>query len=282
MMRFRTMEWEDIPFGLSLCRSAGWNQVARDWELFLALNKNGCRVCIDQESRITGTVTTLNYGDRFGWIGMLLVERSQQRKGIGQQLLKVAFEILRSLQTTKLDATPAGRNVYLKFGFVDEYPLTRLHAKVPLNTEWPPSTARPINADDMPRVTMLDEMVFGATRTLILEWMLAGAADLAFLVEENNELQGYCFGRRGFNFTHIGPVIARDAQAAENLMRAVLGNCKGESVILDVLHHTPAWQSWLSQAGFAVQRSFTRMYRGTNAWPGVPEQQFATLGPEFS
>ena len=38
MITFRQMESADIPAGLSLCRAAGWNQLSRDWELFLRLS----------------------------------------------------------------------------------------------------------------------------------------------------------------------------------------------------------------------------------------------------
>src|SRR3954463_6678303 len=87
-MMFRKMEWTDIPSGLSLCRSAGWNQLSRDWEIFLMLDPQANRVCVDDEGNVVGTVTTIRYGNHFAWIGMVLVDPNHQRKGIGLGLLE--------------------------------------------------------------------------------------------------------------------------------------------------------------------------------------------------
>ena len=43
----------DIPAGLSLCRTAGWNQTKEDWELFLHLSPEGCCVAVVYEM-VTG------------------------------------------------------------------------------------------------------------------------------------------------------------------------------------------------------------------------------------
>ncbi|MBK5280119.1 MAG: GNAT family N-acetyltransferase, partial [Bacteroidia bacterium] len=119
MISYRTMRSDDIPAALSLCRHAHWNQLARDWEIFLQLSPHDCIVA--EQENIVGTVTTIRYQNHFSWIGMLLVDPAMQRQGIGMQLLKEALRILEHEETVKLDATPEGRTVYLKLNFVDEY-----------------------------------------------------------------------------------------------------------------------------------------------------------------
>jgi len=94
-------------------------------------------------------------------------------------------------------------------------------------------------------------------------------------------MTGYCFGRQGYNFVHVGPVVAQDFNIATKLVSAALQNCIDKAVILDTILHSSAWLSWLSSLGFIEQRPFIRMFRGSNGWPGVPEKQFAILGPEF-
>lgn len=281
MIVYRSMKPEDIMAGLSLCRFAGWNQRSRDWELFLHLSPDGCRVGIDEEGNVVGTVTTVRYQDHFSWIGMVLVDPARQRQGIGMQLLRESLKILKDEETIKLDATPAGREVYLKLNFRDEYRLSRMHTKGVFADKLAASTARPIHQLDWSSLLALDRQVFGADRQSLLEWMWKGAPPYAFVIEEKNQLKGYCFGRSGHHFTQIGPVIAQDLDSAINLVSAALRNCAGVPVILDVLHDTPEWVSWLSSIGFTEQRALIRMVRGTNAFPGVPEKQFAILGPEF-
>ena len=91
MIAYREMTPADIPAGLNLCRLAGWNQLARDWELFLQIHSKGCRVGVDDAGNVVGTVTTIPYENHFAWIGMVLVDPSKRRQGIGTQLLREAL-----------------------------------------------------------------------------------------------------------------------------------------------------------------------------------------------
>lgn len=281
MNPLRVMVQEDIPAGLALCRAAGWNQRAAEWELFLTLSPQDCRVAFDSEGNVVGTVTTVGYEDHFSWIGMLLVDPAQQRHGIGTQLLQESLNILREAETVKLDATPQGREVYLKLDFVDEYSLSRMKASRVAASILSEGQARPIMESDFHRLLEFDREVFGADREAVLRWLWNEAAQYAFITEEDNRILGYCFGRPGHNYTHIGPIIATDVKNCIDLASTALRHCTGDHVILDVLHHTQEWQTWLASAGFIEQRTFIRMYRGPNAWPGVPVRQFAVVGPEF-
>jgi GNAT superfamily N-acetyltransferase len=279
MIVYRPMKPGDIPAGLSLCRVNGWNQLARDWELFLQLGPDGCCVAMDDAGKVVGTVTTLKY-DNFSWIGMVLVDPAMQKQGIGGQLLQESLRILKNEKVVKLDATKAGREVYLKLGFVDEYLLSRMHWSAATTSVLPLSTARPLDQSDLPQLLALDREIFGAARNAVIEWIWEGAPQYAFVVEERNQIRGYCFGRRGHLFTHLGPVIAMDYKCAVQLASAALRHCSGP-VIIDAPPHTSAWIKWLSSIGFVEQRQLIRMYRGSDAGLGVPEKQFAILGPEF-
>jgi ribosomal protein S18 acetylase RimI-like enzyme len=264
-----------------LCRLAGWNQLARDWELFLTLNPDGCKVALDETGKIVGTVTTLPYQDHFTWVGMVLVDPEYRRQGIGKQLLSEALQITRNDSTVKLDATPEGREVYLKLNFVDEYRISRMYLNSPHVNTLPVTTARPAQASDFPAIVNLDLEVFGADRRPVLESNFNSAPQYAFVLEEHGKLKGFCFGRPGYNFNHTGPVVAEDASIAIQLLSAALHHQEEKPVVMDVLEHTPGWRSFVTSAGFVVLRPLLRMYRGSNDHPGIPEKQFAILGPEF-
>src|SRR5215813_8164810 len=123
------MSRADVAAGLGLCRASRWNQLSRDWECFLKLSPRGCRVAV-KEDRVIGTVATVSYQDRFSWIGMVMVDPAERRQGIGSQLLREALGLLGDRAPVRLDATPAGREVYLKLDFVDEYGLSRMETVV--------------------------------------------------------------------------------------------------------------------------------------------------------
>lgn len=281
-MIFRRMERTDIPAGLSLCRSAGWNQVARDWELFLTSDPEANRVCAGDDGAVVGTVTTIRYDNHFSWIGMVLVDPAHRRKGIGSRLLELAGEILRNEDCIKLDATPAGREVYIKLGFEDEFELSRMSASsfnVQHLTTFP--TVSSLDAANLDSVRAFDQETFGADRMALLSWMLEGSPQLAFKVVTQGKLSGYCFGRSGYLYTHIGPVVASSPDVAMALVSAALKHCGQKPVVLDVPHHNESWRDWLKLIGFSEIRSFIRMFRGKNLSPGIPENQYAILGPEF-
>lgn len=281
MITLRTMLFKDVAAGLSLCRSIGWNQLSKDWELFLKLSPDGCRVAVDENENVVGTVTTVQYADHFSWIGMVLVDPARQRQGIGMQLLKESLKILNDQGTAKLDATPAGREVYLKLGFKEEYPLTRMRCKHIGTDNLPPSHARPILKSDLEKIAAFDYRVFGADRKAVLYDLWERSPDLSFLIEEKNQLQGYSLGRAGHTYLHIGPIVSNGLKYAIQLASSALLRCGEQPAIVDSLHHTPEWLAWLASIGFFELRSLTRMYKGTNNWPGLPGKQFAILGPEF-
>jgi predicted N-acetyltransferase YhbS len=281
MFNYRPMLVSDIDAGLKLCRLAGWNQLDRDWKIFLESSPRGCRVATDERGNVVGTVTTICYDHHFSWIGMVLVDPAMRRKGIGMQLLQEALLVLNDQETVKLDATPAGREVYIKLNFADEYQLSRMHIHFVTADKLSVTKAVPMQQSDLLKVWKLDNEAFGADRRYLLNLLLEECPELAFVLNEGQRIKGYCLGRSGHNYKHIGPVVAYELEDAINLVSAALRNCMGSPAILDVNHHSTEWLQWLSSAGFAEQRPFIRMYRGPNRYPGMPEKQFAILGPEF-
>jgi len=107
----RKMLPDDIGAALRLTRIAGWNQRREDWELLLRICPDRCFVA-QHNGKVVGTVTATDYEDNVGWLGMLLVDPELRRRGIGTQLLNEAINSLSSCDTVKLDATPAGKELY--------------------------------------------------------------------------------------------------------------------------------------------------------------------------
>ena len=278
MIVYRQLTEADIPWGLALCRQAGWNQLEKDWKIFLTLSPEACLAA--EENRVIGTAATLKYGDRFSWIGMVLVDKEFRGRGIGMELLLKALDLLKRETTVKLDATPSGRQLYLKLGFVDEYPLSRM-IKPGIHHSPYVSASRVFQKGELEKIAELDFKVFGANRFPLLEWMYTSAPKMTSVFKKNNEILGYSFGRRGHKYMHIGPVVAADVNIARQIVSAALNQCKGQAVILDIPHFDRSWTAWLGSIGFEEQRPFYRMYRGPNSFPGEPEKQFAILGPEF-
>jgi GNAT superfamily N-acetyltransferase len=270
----------DIPAGLALCRAAGWNQVAEDWALLLQHSHGAARVVL-HEGAVVGTVTAVGYQHRFGWVGMVLVDERHRRRGLGTRLLSLALEGLSACGTVKLDATPAGRPVYLPLGFVDEWGLMRMETVATPVTAPGNVSVRAMRPDDLPTILAWDREVFGAARGEILARYRELAPEYARIAERGTHLAGYVFGRRGFRWDQLGPVIATDRDAAQALLATLLTHHAGRRFIVDTSLSDPHWVAWLRAIGFCDQRAYTRMFRGANRYPGRPNLQYAILGPEL-
>ena len=280
MLTFRSMTASDIPAGLALCRAAHWNQIARDWEQFLTLSPDGARVA-EHDGRVVASVATLNYGERLGWIAMVLVDPAERRQGLGTTMLTIGLDLLDRLPSVGLDATPAGYPIYVKRGFSEEYPLVRMERPAWARTSPPADRwVRPLAPADWNAVKAWDAEVFGADRSGMLDWLFAGAPQYALAVEDDGGLAGYALGRPGFASQHLGPIVARDERSAAALVSACVAEDRAPFIV-DAPLHSPGWLAWLHEAGFREQRPFIRMRRSGAPGSGRPREQFASVGPEF-
>lgn len=276
----RTMTRGDIRAGLRLCRLSGWNQLEEDWATFLEFNPGGSRLA-EKDGQVVGTVATLRFGDRFSWLSMVLVDPAARREGIGTRLLYEGLALLENESCIRLDATPAGRELYRQYGFADEYPITRLTttASVTRNAS-EKGLVRRMTEQDLPAIFARDHGTFGADREPLLRSLFARSPEYAW-VADGPEIQGYCFGRPGFLYEQLGPIIAENETVARDLLSQCLAQKTSYRLGVDAPQHSSSWLWWLKSAGFAEERSFMRMYRGDNRYPGRPDCVFATVGPEF-
>jgi GNAT superfamily N-acetyltransferase len=274
----RQMAPGDIEAGLRFCRASGWNQTSADWDCFLQANGAGCRVAL-VGGEVAGTVATLRFEDRFGWISMLLVAPELRGRGIGTALLMESLRVLSDVACVRLDATPAGKQVYDKCGFEDEYPLARMCAE--RVSAGPTEGARRMTERDFEGVLRLDREVFGADRGVVLSHLRESAPEYAWVTEWSGQIAGFALGRHGVRAEHVGPVVARDAEMAWVLASACVSANSEKPWLLDAPQHSDTWTSRLVAAGFRKERPFMRMFRGKRPEWGRPEAQFAIAGPEF-
>jgi len=280
-MRLRVMTKQDIPGGLRLNTVAGWNQTAVDWNRFLDGTTDGCFVMEDGE-KVVGTAATLPFEDRFAWISMVLVDPEYRNRGSGTQLLEQTVRHLddRGIPTLKLDATPLGKPLYEKMGFVSEYEIERWISRRAAREEGATNEAVPCQ-QPLPEILALDRAIFGADRSALLRSLREQAPDFALAIAKGTQLEGYAFGRRGLFADHCGPWMARDRETANALLAEFLRRSSRETVIVDAMKSNSTASEILQQNAFSVARSLTRMYRGPNAFPGKPDLLCAIIGPEF-
>jgi GNAT superfamily N-acetyltransferase len=276
-LQLREMSCEDIPGGLRLSQLAGWNQTALDWERFLAASPRGC-FAMETNRLIVGTAATICYENRFAWISMVLVDPDYRGQGIGTMLLERAVEYLdgAGIPAIKLDATPQGKPIYQKLGFVVEYEIERWMLRRENRT-----SRQVTGAPQIEDVCQFDQRVFGADRASLLRSLADAAPDLTQVEYEQGALTGYAFGRHGSRADHLGPWVATNLASASRLLDGFLARSGRELLFVDVVCSN-AWVPQLVKArGFEFSRPLTRMFRGRNEFPGEPGLICAICGPEF-
>lgn len=284
-MRLRTMTKEDIPDAQRLKQIAGWNQTEMDWDRFLEAGEAGCFVA-ELDGQVCGTAATISFENRFAWVGMVLVDPSRRGRGIGTRLLEQTIEYLDALRIPciKLDATPEGRPLYERLGFLPEYEIERWTLRRAAGQVAGTSEASCF-ADFPPNlledILEADRDLFGANRSFLLKSLHQQTPGLTAGITSEGKLQGYTFGRKGSFADHLGPWMANDAPAARTLLERFLTCSTRDVLIVDWLKSNSIAGQLLRSCGFSYTRPLTRMYRGENAYPGRVERLCAILGPEF-
>jgi GNAT superfamily N-acetyltransferase len=264
-----------------LSSEAGWNQNEADWSFIL---KHGIGLGIARGERLIATAGIVTYGQRFGWICMVLVTASERRNGLASRLLRACIAWLDARGAIAgLDATPAGREVYRRLGFCDVYPVTRFQrvaepASIGHRVREVP--VRSITEADMAAIFAFDRVAFGEDRRALLSDWWRRIPHAALVAPGSDGPAGYVFAREGRVATQIGPLVARDTTVADTLLRACLAQVNG-AVFVDVPDRHSELMQCLASLGFSAQRNFTRMLLGRAEPLDTPEQIFVLTGPEF-
>jgi GNAT superfamily N-acetyltransferase len=275
------MTMEDLAFADSLRAAAGWNQTPQDWQRFLQCAPDGCFIA-ERDAAPAGTATTTCYGQKLGWIGMLLVDPRRRGSGIGSALLHQCLTHLdsRRARCVKLDATPLGQKLYERFGFKAERSLTRWENPTPetrpfKSSKLPPSLA----AIDLEAVVALDRKAFGVDRAQVLMAVVQRAVHGILHLAAPGKADGYGLLREGSRAWYLGPVTAEHPDVAEEIIRHLLAQAGNRAVFWDALDaNTPA-TSLARSLGFKPQRPLLRMFRGDDPGGGEFELQFAIVDP---
>ncbi|MBT3369734.1 MAG: GNAT family N-acetyltransferase [Rhodospirillaceae bacterium] len=280
MATIENLIWQDLAVAevdeaVALNVEAGWNQNAADWQLMLEMGEGtGVR-----ERELVASSMLLPHGDRFAWIAMILVTARWQRKGLASQLMHRCIARAEELNLVAgLDATEAGRKVYLPLGFEDIYALTRWQAEdIKLGL---PDGVRPMLVADLDAVAAWDARIFGAARPGLLTHLHGRCPERAFVLQRDGALQGFVLARDGRQATQIGPLSAESEADAQALLQAALAD-HGGPVFLDAADHHKNLARWLAAAGFSKQRGYMRMLLGTETPIDDPARVFLIAGPEL-
>jgi GNAT superfamily N-acetyltransferase len=279
----RLLDVGDISAALQLSAEPGWNQVAADWRLMIEHGDAFGFASLD--GRLVASGLTVVFGGPFAWISMILVTAAYRRRGLATGLMQRCMDALeRRGLTAALDASPEGRQVYLRLGFKDVYATTRMFSSGGMAdrpaTTGPALHIRSMSSPDLPALAAYDRAPFGADRAYMLDHLRSRLPPSALVAVRSGRIAGFILGRDGRACIQLGPLVADDLGTAIGLLSSALLAVPGP-VCVDIADHHAGLRRWLDEHGFVPVVPFTRMLFGRSEPFDDPQRIFAIAGPEL-
>ena len=258
---------KEAAAGLVLSTEALWNQTEEDWRFFLI---NGVVFGIRNGSQLIATAALLPYSHDNAWISMVLVAASWRRRGLATRLLDVCLKRASELGLTCwLDATPAGALVYGPLGFTPTVQLRRLRL-----SQGRPRQAHRLSISTVDALSARDRSAMGFDRGALLAEF--GRRPGSRVVSSGTSI---ALVRDARTARHIGPLYAKDADSAFNLVDEIVHSEDGPFLV-DAVASQGKFLDGLIGVGWKVERPFQRMRLGRPT-EADEEMPFAVAGPEF-
>lgn len=269
----------DLPGCLALARDRDWLPEERKWRLLFDLGTvYGTR---DPAGELAGVTVLTRYGAGFAVIGMMLVATRYGGRGLGRALLTRALADAGGA-TVFLHATPIGRPLYEKLGFVpagvSHTHLGAFRADGPARPAIPavaPGRSRSAGPGDLMAIRRLDAEAYGTDRAHLVR-RLPGFTDQLRVTERLGVITGYAGGYRSVRYTSIGPVIAETVDDAKTLIADVAGAIDGP-VRIDLGDRHQQLREWAAGHGLEPGVSSAAMVLGGRPLPGDRARCFAPV-----
>lgn len=268
----RRMQPADLAAALKLTQAEQWSHRLEDWQFHSRLG-HGWVECGD-DGALLGTATWWAYGESFGTIGLVVVDRSQQGKGIGRRLMDTIIDDAGS-RSLQLIATTAGLKLYRQCGFREVGTIEQRQGIVaPRPPLAPPDgvTVRAVTANDLETLVSLDTAAFGALRRQVIHQLLIEASGIVAMTD--GRTTGFAMARPAGRGISIGPLVAESETLAITLVSQLLSTITGLARI-DIPSDAQQLARWLDSVGLVAVDHVTLMRR--SGWPNA-QANMRTLG----
>jgi GNAT superfamily N-acetyltransferase len=230
-VKFRGMTKEEVVVAVSWAANEGWNPGLADAACFAVADPKGF-FCAEADGKIVGTVSVVNYDDRFSFYGLFVVDPAYRAKGIGMQLYRFAMQHAGS-RVVGCDGVVAMVANYEKSGGLFLHYNNARYEGIGGGTI-PDGlvSVRDVGFEDL---VSYDAAHFPARREQFLRCWIAqkGHYGLAQL-DRDGKIIGYGVRRVCHTGHKIGPLFARDRATAERILDGLVAGIPGEQFYLDI------------------------------------------------
>ena len=275
----RPLSSADLPAAHALSEEVRWPHRLTDWQFAFGFGEG---LVAERDGDIVGTALGWRWGPRHATVGMVIVAQRCQGRRIGQRLMRGLLEPLQG-RTVLLHATPEGRGLYERLGFVQIGEIRQHQGQAlqgPLIALEPGTRLRPGSRQDAPRLVALDTAAAGMPRGALLRKVLSDGDTV--VLDRDGEPRGFAVLRRFGRGQAIGPVVAPDAVGARALIAHWVSLQAGRFVRIDT-DYACGLTEWLESLGLkraggpATMVRGPALVRGANVVRGAPARQFALV-----
>ena len=258
MIPIRRMENGDVPaLAGVLARSYASSEDALRARLYAALRQRGLESFVAEvDGALAGMVLGHDYS-AIAWVALMGVEPAMQRRGVGDALMRalLAWADARAFAAVELFATPAGRPLYVRHGFVDADEAQIWNATAAGGDV---NAARAATRADREAILALDRESFGADREPVLSQLLDDQANRVFALGTPSRLDGFAIAQCPASV--LGPVVARDPEGAARRLDAARAAMPAPHRLN--IPGTDENAALVASRGYLFDRSARRMVRG--------------------
>ena len=230
-VQFRVMTREEVSTAVAWAATEGWNPGLADAECFYPVDPDGF-FCAETDGKIVGTVSIVNYDDRFSFAGFYVVDPAYRAHGIGMELYHHSLHHAGS-RIVGADGVVAMVDKYQKSGGLFLHYNNARYEGIGGGAD--PEGLTPICDVDFGILADYDAEHFPARRERFLRCWIGqkGHHGLAQM-DSNGKIAGYGVRRVCQTGHKIGPLFARDRATAERILEGLVSGIPGEHFYLDI------------------------------------------------
>jgi GNAT superfamily N-acetyltransferase len=263
-VRFRAMTREEVAVAVAWAGNEGWNPGRSDADCFRHADPEGF-FCAECGGSIIGTVSVVNYDERFAFWGLFIVDPAYRARGIGMDLYRYAMRHAGS-RVVGCDGVVAMVETYQRNGGLFQHYNNVRYEGTGGGTD--PGGLTPLSAIGFDRLADYDAAHFPARRERFLRcWIGApGHYGLARL-DNDGTILGYGVRRPCRSGHKIGPLFARDRATAELILDGLVAGIPGEPFYLDIPVPNADAVALAQDRGMAPVFSTARLYTTPDPLP---------------
>jgi GNAT superfamily N-acetyltransferase len=254
------MRPDEISIAMNWAAAEGWNPGLADDACFATVDPQGFLIG-EVEGEAAATVSCVNYGASFAFLGFYIVRADLRGRGYGLRIWNAAIAHA-GARVIGLDGVVAQQQNYRKSGFELAYANIRYGGTIAAPEAPRAQVKAQVNAqvialNEIPlaHVEAYDATLFPAPRPAFLRAWIGAPGHVGRAVMRDGRLAGWGVIRPSRKGRKIGPLVADDRAAAEVVLSALLAGAGSGEIFLDAV-------ALAQDLGLAPVFETARMYTG--------------------